>query len=363
MAARKMIFRGVDDIREHMPPENVAKLNAVRWWPPRNGSVDGAPRIGFLSCSYLPIGGTETFHRTLIPALRDRVNIGGFVSTGISGGDGQRLKVNYATGIESARLLAAHCDVVVSWGIPNLETLLPATRPKVIAVHHADFTHEWSNRTILDQLPVVDSVVCVNEATAKRLSEHGKPTHFIANAIDPQRIIATGNQFGLRFQFDIAQDSKIVLFGHRLSSEKRPLLAVTIAKHLPADWTMVIVGDGPERESIERMAAGCDRVRFVGPSDSLADWLSISDCFLSLSTFEGFGLSIAEAIASGVPTVSTPTGIAPRHATTLPIDSTASEWAEAILTANVITPAETILERFSVARMVDQWAELLNSSL
>jgi glycosyltransferase involved in cell wall biosynthesis len=91
----------------------------------------------------------------------------------------------------------------------------------------------------------------------------------------------------------------------------------------------------------------------------LADWLSISDCFLSLSTFEGFGLSIGEAMAAGVPTVATPAGIAPGLATTLPTDSTAEEWAAAVVTAKpIVTPAE-ILDRFSVQRMVDAWASVI----
>jgi glycosyltransferase involved in cell wall biosynthesis len=242
-----------------------------------------------------------------------------------------------------------------------LREILPKQSPHVIAVHHSDQSSDWTNSQIINQLDLIDEIVCVNEDTAKHIAAFGKPTHYIPNAIDPERIKPSGQQSALRALHGIPAGSKIVLFGHRLSAEKRPDLAVEIARQLPHDWVMVIVGDGHERPAVEAAAADCDRVRIVGSVESVADWLAISDCFLSLSTLEGFGLSICEAMAAGVPTVSTPAGIAPGLATTLPTDSTAAEWAAAIVTAKAkVQPAE-ILERFSVARMVSAWAGILKT--
>lgn len=316
-------------------------------------------RVGFVSAAYMEIGGTETFHRTLLPRLRDVVNVTGFVATAFHGGDGSLLQVPYDTGIDSAKRLASNCDVLVVWGISNLAKILPANGPRVIAVHHADWSSEWNNGVILSQLHLIDEVVCVNQDTAENLRSRGKPVHYIPNAIDPARIQPSGRQSELRARHSIAADAKIVLFGHRLSAEKRPLLAVQVAQHLPEDWVMVIAGDGSERKMVE--SAACSRVRIVGACDSLADWLAVSSCFLSLSTFEGFGLAIGEAMAAGIPTVSTPAGIAQGLATTLPVHSTAAEWAHAINTVKVIAPASSVLERFSVQRMVDAWAKILKS--
>ena len=317
---------------------------------PRSGS-QGA-RVGFLSAAYMPLGGTETFHRSLIPRLKKPFDITGFVATAFHGGNGELLKVPYSTGIEAAVDLAAKCDILVTWGVQNLETILPQDRPKVIAVHHSDWSSGWNNELVLNQLDVIDEVVCVNEHTAGKLAAYGKPVHHIPNAIDPMRVTPSGKQHHLRSQFRIPEESKIVLFGHRLSSEKRPVLALQIANELPPGWVMVIAGDGPERDIVSEVS---DRVRVVGLCESLADWLAISSCFLSLSTFEGFGLSIGEAMAAGVPTVSTPVGIAPGLATTLPIDSTVAEWAAAIVNSTVRIEAKEIIQRFSVDRMVDAW--------
>ena len=318
-------------------------------------------RVGFISAAYMTIGGTETFHRALIPRLKDSVDITGFVATGFFGGDGSLLQVPYLTGMGAAMHIANTCDTVVVWGLDCLREILPKQIPCVIAVHHSDQSSDWTNSQILNQLDLIDEIVCVNEGTAKHIATFGKPTHYIPNAIDPERIKPSGQQEALRGIHGIPAASKIVLFGHRLTEEKRPALAVEIARQLPHDWVMVIVGDGHERPAVEAAAANCDRVRIVGAVESMADWLAISDCFLSLSTLEGFGLSIGEAMAAGVPTVSTPAGIAPGLATTLPTDSTAKEWADAIVTAKRTVEPAVILDRFSVQRMVDSWASILKT--
>jgi glycosyltransferase involved in cell wall biosynthesis len=318
------------------------------------------PRVGFLSAAYMPIGGTETFHRSLLPRLRENVDITGFVATAFYGGDGSKLQVPYETGIESAKRLASECDIVVVWGIHQLATILPANhRPKVIAVHHSDCSSDWNNNLILTQLNLIDEVVCVNGQTANTLKSCEKPVHYIPNAIDPNRITPSGKQSGLRSIFNINPESKIVLFGHRLNSEKRPHLAVQIARRLPHNWTMVIVGDGPERESVSK--SNCDRLRYAGQCETLADWLAVSDCFLSLATFEGFGFSVGEAIAAGVPAISTPTGIAPGLATTIPVDATVDQWVDAIVNSATRIEPDAIIERFSIHRLVSAWTDVIKT--
>lgn len=343
--------------------KDPASFDPSDLWPAREHRSGMAPRVGFISVAYSRIGGTETHHRTLLPRLRHVVDVAGFVASGFPGGDGTKLQVPYATGVAAAKQLAAHCDVLVVWGLSDLLSILPTDRPKVIAVHHADSSSGWSNDLILQQLDMIDEIVCVNETTATKLAATGKPTHYIPNAIDPQRIVPSNQPSALESEHNIPAHAKIVLFGHRLSEEKRPELAVEIAKLLPDDWVMVIVGDGPLKHDVKTAAANCHRVRLVGACESLADWLAISDCFLSLSTFEGFGLSIAEAMAAGVPTLSTATGIAPGLATSLPTFASPAEWAKAIQTAEVKAWPALILDRFSVDRMVQSWANvILNGS-
>jgi L-malate glycosyltransferase len=85
---------------------------------------------------------------------------------------------------------------------------------------------------------------------------------------------------------------------------------------------LLLVGDGPDRhdcEVLSRELGILDRVRFLGKMDALADILTAADLFLLPSQSESFGLSALEAMACGVPVISTSIGGIPEvnlHAVT-----------------------------------------------
>lgn len=74
---------------------------------------------------------------------------------------------------------------------------------------------------------------------------------------------------------------------------------------------LMMVGDGPERNIIERQCREwglCDRVKFLGSLKSTTEVLTISDLFILPSETESFGLAALEALASGVPVIASNTG-------------------------------------------------------
>jgi glycosyltransferase involved in cell wall biosynthesis len=76
---------------------------------------------------------------------------------------------------------------------------------------------------------------------------------------------------------------------------------------LPQDIHLVLVGDGPERESLTQLAKNLsleDRVHLVGFDTNPFRWMKRSRCFVLSSRYEGFGIVVAEALAVGVPVVS-----------------------------------------------------------
>jgi N-acetyl-alpha-D-glucosaminyl L-malate synthase BshA len=82
-----------------------------------------------------------------------------------------------------------------------------------------------------------------------------------------------------------------------------------IRQEIPAK--LVMVGDGPCREEAERLCRELEiskDVRFVGKSLQIPKILSICDLMLLPSKTESFGLVALEAMASGVPVVSTNSG-------------------------------------------------------
>lgn len=82
-----------------------------------------------------------------------------------------------------------------------------------------------------------------------------------------------------------------------------------VKKEIPTK--LVLVGDGPDRSECEHLARDLNLqkdVIFLGKQDGLVEILSASDLFLMPSQSESFGLSALEAMACGVPVVSSSVG-------------------------------------------------------
>lgn len=82
-----------------------------------------------------------------------------------------------------------------------------------------------------------------------------------------------------------------------------------IQKEIPAK--LMMVGDGPEKPKAEKLCEELgisDKVIFFGNSHEIDKILCFSDLFLLPSETESFGLAALEAMASGVPVISSNTG-------------------------------------------------------
>jgi hypothetical protein len=82
-----------------------------------------------------------------------------------------------------------------------------------------------------------------------------------------------------------------------------------IQQKLPAK--LIMVGDGPEREIADQLCKDLgikSKVLFLGNTSDIERILCFTDLFLLPSASESFGLSALEAMATGVPVVSSNTG-------------------------------------------------------
>jgi N-acetyl-alpha-D-glucosaminyl L-malate synthase BshA len=82
-----------------------------------------------------------------------------------------------------------------------------------------------------------------------------------------------------------------------------------VKKKIPSK--LLLIGDGPERSNCEHLTKELgihDDVTFYGNQESLVEILSVGDLFLMPSQSESFGLSALEAMACGVPVVSSNAG-------------------------------------------------------
>jgi alpha-1,6-mannosyltransferase len=111
---------------------------------------------------------------------------------------------------------------------------------------------------------------------------------------------------------DARHDDAVILVGvGRFAVEKRWDVVIDAFLRLRArdperDMILVLMGDGPERERMKARAAGSPDIvmpGFVKGRQALARMLASADALLHGCPFETFGLSIAEAMSCGLPTV------------------------------------------------------------
>jgi glycosyltransferase involved in cell wall biosynthesis len=91
---------------------------------------------------------------------------------------------------------------------------------------------------------------------------------------------------------------------HRQKGFDRLVRALSVMRR--RDVRLIILGEGPERPSLERDVAALglgDRVRLVGFQPTPAAWLAHVDLFVLPSRWEGFGHVLVEAMACGPPAV------------------------------------------------------------
>lgn len=82
-----------------------------------------------------------------------------------------------------------------------------------------------------------------------------------------------------------------------------------LLKEMPVK--LLLVGDGPERSTIQKLCrelGTCDNIIFLGKLENPTEVLVISDLFFLTSEQESFGLSALEAMGCGVPVISSNVG-------------------------------------------------------
>lgn len=103
---------------------------------------------------------------------------------------------------------------------------------------------------------------------------------------------------------------KLLLAVGRLSEQKGFDLLIEAFGQIAeqhADWHLVILGEGPLRNTLLsqiREAGLEDSVMLAGCAGNVGDWYEAANLYVMSSRFEGFGNTLAESLAYGVPAVS-----------------------------------------------------------
>jgi N-acetyl-alpha-D-glucosaminyl L-malate synthase BshA len=178
-----------------------------------------------------------------------------------------------------------------------------------ITVVGSDPAYMRPTRFAIEQSDAVTAVSQYLADETHRVFGVKRPVDVVPNFVDTARFQPAGR----RPWTQRADEERVLVHASNFRPVKRVADIVrafaAIARELPA--RLVLVGDGPDREHALAVAAdlGCqERVEHVGMQDDLERTLAQADLFLSASETESFGLSMLEAMACGVPCVSTAVG-------------------------------------------------------
>jgi alpha-1,6-mannosyltransferase len=116
-----------------------------------------------------------------------------------------------------------------------------------------------------------------------------------------------------RERLGLPQDAPVVAFIGRFAREKEVDVLIRAWPEIArrTDAHLLMVGDGPKRESLQALAEGHERVLWMpyeNDREQLANLLAAVDLFVAPGSIETFGLSALEALASGTPVLSADRG-------------------------------------------------------
>lgn len=170
--------------------------------------------------------------------------------------------------------------------------------------------HALAERWLMrDTDAVVASAESVRDFYIQQVKADPSKVEVIYNAVDWAQLQATIGRDELRASVDVPAGAPLLTIIARLTEQKghRVLLDALVRPDL-AQAHLLVVGDGPLREALERQAASLGlsaRVRFVGARRDLGNILAATDVFVMPSFWEGLPLAMVLAMGAGLPVVAT----------------------------------------------------------
>lgn len=193
-----------------------------------------------------------------------------------------------------------------------------------------------------------DMVTCVSKALSLRLEENfGVKSRVIPNIVDDHAFVYRERRKD-KAVFDFVSVGRLVPI-----KNFDKLIPAFAKADLGEKAKLNIIGDGPERNNLEKMVVATglkDKVLFHGAAtrDKIAEKFHDSDAFILLSERETFGVAMVEAMYTGLPVISSRCGgpedfITPDNGILLPdreIETAAKAMREMFLGERRFNPAK-----------------------
>jgi glycosyltransferase involved in cell wall biosynthesis len=189
----------------------------------------------------------------------------------------------------------------------DLQALRERAQARRLAVRYSRFA---------DDITLVDPGQVEYFRTELRIA--AKKLHYVANGIRIRERTNAATERA-RSAMEIPADRFAFFFVGRLNPVKDlgTLLDAfaTLSPEIRARAHLYVVGDGPDRDALERrreVLGLCEQVTFLGARGDVGELLMAADAFVMSSKSEGLPMVLLEAMAAGVPCVATAVGGIPQ---------------------------------------------------
>ncbi|OGV31290.1 MAG: hypothetical protein A2020_01565 [Lentisphaerae bacterium GWF2_45_14] len=227
-----------------------------------------------------------------------------------------------------------------------------------------------------------DRITCVSSAVrdfySKKTSSDKSLIDIIYNGISVPVPLSMDEVSGLRKEWGVEKCSRLIGSAGRLAHQKgydRLFLALpALSEKIPKgeNWAVVIIGEGSERASLEKLLNNVPSnitVKLPGFRSDAARCMGAFDLFVMPSRYEGFGLTLAEAMAHGIPVLASDVDSLPELISDYPqgraisfASNNAREVAGA-LSEMVSLPSGAPCIKFSIEKMLEGYSNIYRDLL
>ncbi len=193
------------------------------------------------------------------------------------------------------------------------EMFKPRRLPTITTLHGTDITLVGMMPSFYEvtrfSISVSDGITAVSKFLKEETEREfniDQPIHVIHNFVDSD-VFTPEAEPGIRERLAPRGERVIMHVSNFRKVKNLPaVVEVFCAVREEVPCRLVLIGDGPEREFVERTVAErgvSEDVVFLGDQEYIAGLLPAADVFLLPSEHESFGLAALEAMACGVPVV------------------------------------------------------------